>query len=170
MDDDLMIRIAALHAALGVIDYYSLLSVGRTFAEADLREAYYRFAAELHPDNFRDSAPDVRSKVYEIFKRAAEGYRVLGHPQLRSAYDEGLSRGEIRLRTEEQPRSAEPAEPVFQSLAAKQFWRQGIEAESTGDLKRAKLSFTMVLGLEQGNEQVKARLEEVDRRMKESRK
>lgn len=171
MDEDTTIRVAALYAALDSIDYYSLLGVPKLYDLDELRDSYYRFARDLHPDNFREAHPELKKQVYAVFKRAAEAYRVLGDPTLRVTYDEGLSRGETRLRAEEtQRRSTGPAEPTFQSLGAKQLWRQALEAESAGDLKRAKLSLTLVLAQEPGHAEVQAKMEEIGRRLKDTKK
>ena len=114
MDEDTVIRVVSVHAALEALDYYTLLGVSRRTGREELRDAYYRFAETMHPDNYREAADELRQQVHAIFKRAAEAYRVLGDPRLRQAYDEGLQRGEVRLRALDaagSPRRSQLPEP-----------------------------------------------------------
>lgn len=167
MDEDTVIRVVTLFAALDSIDYYTLLNVPKLYDRDELREHYYRFAAEMHPDNFRDQDPELRRQVYAIFKRAAEAYRVLGEPRLKQYYDQQLATGVVRLSIEESSqRQSSPPEPVFKSLSSTQFWRQALEAEAAGDLKRAKLSLTMVLGHERDNAVVVEKLQAIEQKIK----
>ena len=63
-------------------DYYEVLGVGRTVAEAELKSAYRKIAMQCHPDrNPGDKAAE------EKFKEAAEAYGVLADPDKRAAYD-----------------------------------------------------------------------------------
>lgn len=171
MDEDTVIRVVSIFAALESIDYYTLLGVPRLYDRDELRESYYRFAAEMHPDNFRDQDPELRRQVYTIFKRAAEAYRVLGDPRLKQFYDQQLATGVVRLKLEDAPgRASSPSEPQFKSLSAKQLWRQACEAEEAGDLKRAKLQLTLVLGHERDNADVQAKLASIEDRLKGAKK
>jgi molecular chaperone DnaJ len=63
-------------------DYYEVLGVTRTVAEAELKTAYRKLAMKHHPDrNPGDKAAE------ESFKEAAEAYAVLADPEKRSLYD-----------------------------------------------------------------------------------
>lgn len=172
MDEDTVIRVVTLFAALDSIDYYTLLGVPRLYDRDELRESYYRFAAAMHPDNFREQDPELRRQVYAIFKRAAEAYRVLGDPRLRQFYDQQLATGTVRLKLEDASpaRPSAPPEPSFKSLSAKQLWRQACEAEGAGDLKRAKLQLTLVLSHERDNPVVQEKLASIEQRLKEGAK
>ncbi len=72
-------------------EFYSLLSVPRDAAEADIKKAYRKLAMELHPDRNPDPAAEAR------FKEITEAYEVLRDPQKRAAYDRygkaGLGQG-----------------------------------------------------------------------------
>jgi len=157
------------HAALEAIDYYTLLGVARRHDREELRDAYYRFADSMHPDNFREAAAELRDQVHCVFKRAAEAYRVLGDPVLREQYDEGLEQGAVRLRAIDAgvgARASRLPEPSFRSLIARQLWRQAKEAEDRGDLKGAKLQLVLVLGHEPDNADVEWKLQEVSGRIR----
>ena len=63
-------------------DYYEILGVTKTAADADLKSAYRKLALKFHPDrNPGDRAAE------EQFKEAAEAYAVLADPEKRAAYD-----------------------------------------------------------------------------------
>lgn len=78
------------------MDYYALLGVARDDAAARIRDAFHKFALRFHPDQHMDD-PAAQKRALRIFKRGAEGYRVLLDPVLRARYDTALARGEVRL-------------------------------------------------------------------------
>jgi molecular chaperone DnaJ len=72
-------------------DYYELLRVSRTAADAEIKRAFRRLARELHPDVSEE--PDAAERFREI----VEAYEVLSKPDARELYDRfghaGLRRG-----------------------------------------------------------------------------
>lgn len=63
-------------------DLYEVLGVGRSASQDEIKRAYRELARKYHPDkNPGDTAAE------EIFKNAAEAYRVLGDAALRANYD-----------------------------------------------------------------------------------
>jgi len=64
-------------------DYYQVLDVPKTAAEADIKKAYRRLAMKYHPDrNPGDHEAEER------FKEAKEAYETLTDAQKRAAYDQ----------------------------------------------------------------------------------
>lgn len=74
------------------IDYYSLLSLSRSATEADVKNAYRKYALKYHPEK-NPNNPAVAEKFVLI----AEAYDVLSDPRKRAVYDqfgeEGLKMG-----------------------------------------------------------------------------
>ena len=64
-------------------DYYQVLDVPRTAAEADIKKAYRRLAMKYHPDR-NPGDQEAEGK----FKEAKEAYEVLSDAQKRAAYDQ----------------------------------------------------------------------------------
>ena len=65
-------------------DYYNILAIDRDADELTLKCAYYKLAAEYHPDRNQGSA-----EAEQKFKEVAEAYGILSDPSQRAAYDGG---------------------------------------------------------------------------------
>ena len=73
-------------------DYYAALGVERDADSLQIKQAYRRLANEHHPDRHPDDEDATRR-----FQSLVEAYRVLGDPENRSSYDEGLGLASIRV-------------------------------------------------------------------------
>jgi curved DNA-binding protein CbpA len=88
-----------LHAELDQLSYYKLLGVGRGASRTAIQQAFYRRAVQLHPDrHFRLEDAQLKEKIVAVYKRIAEGYRVLSSESHRRKYDRELRRGQLRVR------------------------------------------------------------------------
>ena len=88
-----------LHAELDQLSYYKLLGVGRGASRTAIQQAFYRRAVQLHPDrHFRLEDARLKEKIVAVYKRIAEGYRVLSSESHRRKYDRELRRGQLRVR------------------------------------------------------------------------
>ncbi|MBP7064010.1 DnaJ C-terminal domain-containing protein [Ferrovibrio sp.] len=65
-------------------DPYSVLGVGRTASQDDIKKAYRKLAKELHPDR-NPNAP----KIEERFKEVSAAYDIVGDPDKRGKFDRG---------------------------------------------------------------------------------
>jgi len=66
-------------------DYYEVLGVDKKASADDIKRAYRRLAIKYHPDKNPDNK-EAEAK----FKQCAEAYEVLGDPEKRRRYDQGL--------------------------------------------------------------------------------
>ncbi|MDQ3008628.1 MAG: DnaJ domain-containing protein [bacterium] len=63
-------------------DYYEILGVTKTAAEAEIKSAYRKMALKFHPD--KNKEPDAETK----FKEINEAYQVLSDTKKRQTYDQ----------------------------------------------------------------------------------
>jgi curved DNA-binding protein CbpA len=144
-----------IHEVLDRLDYYRLLGVDPKARHADVRKAFYAIAAKFHPDRNRNADPRVQRALYDIFKRLNESYRVLGDPQKRATYDEGLRSGEVRfvqdMRRNKGPRNPEDS---IQSPQARQFYRQAADELEAGNLMNADLHLKVAASREPGSQAI----------------
>lgn len=151
-------------------DYYELLGVSESASNDEIRAAFHRFALLHHPDRHASEPDDRREHAARIYRRGAEGYRVLCDPVLRRAYDEQRARGKRRF-DPEQARSAAGAErvavagPPIRNARARPFAQKASEAMSKGEWANARLNLQLALQHEPGHPLLQAHLAEVERRI-----
>ena len=63
-------------------DYYQILDLDESAAEADIKKAYRKLARKYHPDVSKEDDAEDR------FKEVAEAYEVLKDPEKRAEYDQ----------------------------------------------------------------------------------
>ncbi|CAM6026522.1 unnamed protein product [Sphagnum balticum] len=66
------------------VDYYTVLKVGKTASDDDLKKAYRKLAMKWHPDKNPNNKKEAEAK----FKQISEAYEVLSDPQKRAIYDQ----------------------------------------------------------------------------------
>jgi len=154
-------RIDQIHHDLDAYTYYELLNVAQTASVDEIQQAFHRMALTMHPDRHqRDSDQQLRSKLYAIYKRLAEGYRVLSNHQTRMEYDSGLVGGQRRLVKVERKRNRNPEDEL--PANAKRFYRMAQEAERRGDRKNARINYKFALDLAPASELIKERTAALD--------
>jgi len=115
--DEIRALILDTHAKLKR-DHFEVLGLGRTAAEADVREAYARAARVLHPDACCHPAlADLEEKKEEVFIRLSEAYETLRDPESRAAYERAFVPPMRRTASPAAPRSAAPSVPAAASPA-----------------------------------------------------
>jgi len=136
------------YAALEQTDYYRVLGMSSASSEGDIRDAYYKLAARLHPDvHGEDLEPEFRRRLTSVFSRVVEAYRALSDPARRSEYDQTLARGGMRMTTGvkvKQPRGEEG--PVDEH--ARRFYLLARQALDGGDARSAVMNLRIALSAE----------------------
>ena len=157
-----------MSSSKGVRDYYELLGIVRTANSDQIRSAFHRFAREHHPDNFV-GVPDQADRHTMLYQQASEAYRVLSDPTKRKLYDEGLAKGQKRYRDDrlrETRRTMKPPGGVMlRSSKARIFFTRAHRAIKAEDWPQAKLNLKMAIQHEPENEELQAKLEEVQSQM-----
>jgi curved DNA-binding protein CbpA len=144
--------------------YYQLLNVPDTADTATIRAAFFKLAAQLHPDRFH-TLPDLalKDRLETIYARIGEAYRVLANGDRRAAYDRSLSAGTKRLDTTARE-SAGPksAEDSLTHPEARKFFRMGMACLGRKDWKGAVLNLTFARNFEPGAALLGERLAEAN--------
>ncbi|MCA9608824.1 MAG: DnaJ domain-containing protein [Myxococcales bacterium] len=155
---------------LDQLDYYTLLQVDEAATVDAIREAFHAFALKYHPDRFADAPDAKRERAAQIYRRGAEGYRVLLSPEMRAKYDRAMKEGKLRL-TSEDERQEELAKRTqtggmgVRSARARPFAAKAQMAMKKGDYKTAKLNLKLALTHEPGNALLEARLAECEKKL-----
>lgn len=69
-------------------ELYSLLGIPNNSSSAEIRDAYFRLAKQLHPDSIiKAGLGDIQPQALEVFKGIANAYRILGDPRKKGEYD-----------------------------------------------------------------------------------
>ena len=154
------------------LDYYTLLGVGADVPTEAIKRAFHQFARKYHPDRFAGAAAEKRARAAQIYRRGAEGYRVITDPALKREYDAGLKEGRLRhdlappRRRAAKAAGAGTAEPAPPSPKALPFAHEADEALAAGDLRRAKLNLQIALRHDPRHVGLREKLREVEGRMK----
>ncbi len=123
--------------------YYQILNVPETADIPTVRAAFFKLAAQMHPDRFH-TLPDrgLKDRLETIYARIGEAYRVLSHPERRANYDRTLAAGTKRLDTSARE-STGPRNPedTITHPEAKKFFRLGMSCLGSKDWKGAVMNF-----------------------------
>ncbi len=128
---------------LDQLTYYELLGLPAGSDPATVRAAFYRMAADLHPDRYHTVADRmVKERLEAIYARMCEGYRVLTTPEKRAAYERALTQGHKRLTvTDRESRAPHNPEDSIKHPEAKKFFRLGMMGLARRDWKGAVMNF-----------------------------
>ena len=86
------------------LDHFEVLGLERTATEAEVREAYARFARIVHPDAILDPAlADLSEKREAVFIRLSAAHETLRNPASRVSYERAFEPSKLRA-----PRPAAP--------------------------------------------------------------
>jgi curved DNA-binding protein CbpA len=165
--DAFKVRIDQIYADLDRYNYYELLNLTPQASPDDIRAAFHRMAMTMHPDRYHTHPDgDLRTKLYAIYKRLTEGYKVLSDSQERREYDQGLTQGHLRLVRVEKKKKVGPSSstaPAIDHPGARRFFDLALAAERRNDFKTARLNYKFASDLAGEHPAILERLERLDR-------
>ena len=135
------------HAAMDQTDYYRVLGMSSAATEAEIRDAYYKLAARLHPDIHGEGVDEeFHRRLTTVFSRVVEAYRVLCDPVRRREYDKTLAAGSMRLApgVRIKPR----VEAGLADAHAQKFYLLARQAMDSGDPRAAVMNLRIALSTE----------------------
>ena len=142
--------------------YYQLLNVPPEADLSAIRVAFYRLAQQLHPDRFHALGDaQIRERLETIYARICEAYRVLAHPERRTAYNRSLATGKKRFDlVSREPTGPKNPEDSLKHPEAKKFFRLGMVCLGKKDWKGAVMNFNFAHSFEPASQLVSDKLAE----------
>lgn len=133
---------------LDQVDYYQVLGVSSAVSAEQIRQAYYRLAAYLHPDvHGLEIDPSYHARLTAVFSRVVEAYKVLSDEGKRRSYDGMLARGNMRMKSGTKPPPMRP-EDSLTNPKARRFYDLSQKALRDNDLKSARTNLKLALSME----------------------
>ena len=95
-------------------DWYAILGLGRQATTSQIRSAYRKLSLKLHPDKHVDSPAAVRKSNQRKFEQVTEAYAVLGDPDKRAVFDEGVEGFTSQYEYQRSRNSGSPARDFYE--------------------------------------------------------
>ncbi|HEY3353962.1 MAG TPA: DnaJ domain-containing protein [Polyangia bacterium] len=157
-------RVKRIFRNLDRLDHYQVLEITPYASPAQVKDAYYGRSLEFHPDRFAQLEDrEIHEKIYQIYKRVSEAFRVLSDADRRSQYDHEVA-GTRRLRAE----TVQKKLRLGVTLAAKRYLGEALRAEREGDLEGAKSYLLLAHEAAPTNHDIKRKLDEILARLGEA--
>ena len=166
VDERIVNQLKLIWKGLPRFNYYQLLEVPPTAGADEIKAAFYRISRDYHPDRyFRFPNENFRNAVSTIYRRISEGYTVLKSPGWREAYDEQLKKdpAAVRFSIQEDEKRRQQGGSSYDGGTGpgKKYWQAAMEALRNKNLAGAKLQLQLAVGIEPGNAEFKAKLDEL---------
>jgi CheY-like chemotaxis protein len=165
-------RVRAMHKQLERVDYYQLLGLDPSASLQQITDAYFEHSLEFHPDRFfLLRSGDLKEKIYEVYRRVGQAYRILSDERARKRYDAERAEGAIPPAPPEiirpnEPKRANGLAVGTQTIEAQRYVSLASEAMSEGDLNGARLHLHLALAYERSNSELRDAIADVARRMR----
>jgi curved DNA-binding protein CbpA len=152
----------SLFDQLDRIDYYTVLGVVRDADAESIRKAFYERAEIMHPDrHYHIVDSDLREKLYLVYKRVSEAYRVLATGDARREYDQQLAKGKLRYAPDTLKDIPKDPEFTIKQLRARQLYLDAKSALRVQNMQGAFLALKMADSIEPGNAAIQGLLAQV---------
>jgi len=161
----LKFEIETMDELLRELDYYQLLGLKPGCPQPDIDAAFRAEGRRLHPDRVAaGGTPEFRTAANNVFKAVNDAYRVLRDPDARTAYDNELRAGKLRM--DQEARKAAEAEAAARNDPTKaartekggKFWKLGLQNLAEKDYNGASMNIQFALSFEPDNEVFKEHL------------
>ena len=155
--------IETLHEIVDELDYYQLLRIEKSCAQADISAAFRKESQKLHPDRSRN-IDGLKEKANYIYTAVNEAFRVLKDPDSRLVYDYLVSKGHIRVEDTALKTSAQASKSNDPSQAAtteksKKYWTLALSDFDAKRFESCILNIKFALQFESDNDVFKEWLE-----------
>lgn len=155
---ELRLVVEELWKGLETYQYHVFLGVDADLRGDALQTAFHRRAQQFHPDQYYSLADEaLKKKIYAVYKRITEAYRVLSDPDTRRRWDEQRAKGALRLTNTGRFRSWRPEEGL--SEPARKYYALAVDAERRGDLKNFRFNLQLALQFDPESAFLKEKLE-----------
>ena len=149
--------------SLETMTYYDALRVAPDAPLGVIQAAFHELSLRCHPDRFVEEEPEVALAAATVFKKLVEAYNVLRRPNLRKRYDAEIGKGglTIDVHAVEQKQSFEQRTlfMIARDPRAKRFAATADQALSDGNLEAARIALISACYEDQGNTELKERLD-----------
>jgi curved DNA-binding protein CbpA len=128
--DELRTRLTALADRMRDQSYFEILGVDDSATDEELRAAFQKRAANLHPDQYRRSGDAVAHLASEVFAQLNLAYQTLTDPRRRSEYMLNQRKGQRDAERQRESEQALEAEVQFQEgqrLLAQRAYERALE-------------------------------------------
>ncbi len=129
--DELRARLTVLADRMRDQNYFEILEIDDSATEEQLRVAFEKRAAHLHPDHYRRSGEAVAHLASEVFAQINQAYQTLADPRRRSEYVLNQRKDERDAERRKKSEQALEAEVCFQEgqrLLAQRAYERALEA------------------------------------------
>jgi curved DNA-binding protein CbpA len=179
MDEQFVIEVETLAAAIDQLDYFGILKVPQGSTPADIKAGYYRESRAYHPDRFA-AVPDARFRdlIGRIYRRVNEAYTVLRDDRKRAKYLQDVNgpdrakklrfteADEVQVK-EEQKKKIE--EQLGTTPNGRKFYAAALVEIQAQRWEAAQRSLKSALMYEPANAKFKEQLAAVDKHLEQSR-
>ena len=149
--------------SLETMTYYDALRVAPGASPAAIQASFHELSLRCHPDRFVEDDPEVADAAARVFKKLVEAYNVLRRPNLRKRYDAQLGTGAVKMDVHavEEKKTFEQRTlfMIARDPKAKRFAAKADQALSAGNLEAARIALISACHEDQGNAELKERLD-----------
>lgn len=154
-------HVLKIYAVLDRLDYYYLFGVKKNATVEEIKRAYLSIAAKFHPDRNRDATGEVKTAIYQIFKRLNEANSILGDSEKRAAYDRHLAKGQVRYQSSGRRVMSKSKQAELVSAVAQEFFKKALDEYAKGNWSNAKFNIQLALANEGSNSLAEELLEKI---------